>query len=208
MDISSVPISSCSKEHQKIYQEWFRFADSDSDGRITGGDAIKFFGMSNLNRQDLKQNSNVDLESLKPPVMEGLDALLSAKKKHMHKSNENEVNGTAVVQQSLSALWFSSKSAKRVLSELLYIKLIVARREEANAADETKPEPQPLLTTLLAINRFMCEIRSFLTDETRKVFKSFDSNSDGKISVKQARQCPHGPSTMSGTPLRSKRCPL
>ncbi|KAM1873566.1 hypothetical protein ACFX13_007384 [Malus domestica] len=153
MEISSVPISSCSKEHQKIYQEWFRFADSDGDGRITGGDAIKFFGMSNLNRQDLKQvwaiadskrqgylgfsefvaamqlvslaqaghdithglqNSNVDLESLKPPVMEGLDALLSAKKKHTHKSNENEVNGTALVQQSPSALWFSSKSAKKV----------------------------------------------------------------------------------------------
>ncbi|RXI03434.1 hypothetical protein DVH24_004086 [Malus domestica] len=117
MEISSVPISSCSKEHQNIYQEWFRFADSDTDGRITGSDAIKFFGMSNLNRQDLKQvwamadskrqgylgfsefvaamqlvslaqaghdithgllNSNVDLESLKPPVMEGLDALLLA----------------------------------------------------------------------------------------------------------------------------------
>ncbi|KAL6284065.1 hypothetical protein ACE6H2_014994 [Prunus campanulata] len=115
MEISSVPISSCSKEHQKIYQEWFRFADSDSDGRITGNDAINFFGMSHLNRQDLKQvwgiadskrqgylgfsefvaamqlvslaqgghdishdllNSNVDLENLNPPVMEGLDALL------------------------------------------------------------------------------------------------------------------------------------
>ncbi|CAN6560596.1 unnamed protein product [Malus baccata var. baccata] len=153
MEISSVPISSCSKEHQNIYQEWFRFADSDTDGRITGSDAIKFFGMSNLNREDLKQvwamadskrqgylgfsefvaamqlvslaqaghdithgllNSNVDLESLKPPVMEGLDALLLAKKKHSHKSNENEVNGTAVVKQSPSALWFSSKSSKKV----------------------------------------------------------------------------------------------
>ncbi|XP_021807804.1 EH domain-containing protein 1 isoform X2 [Prunus avium] len=152
MEISSVPISSCSKEHQKIYQEWFRFADSDSDGRITGNDAIKFFGMSNLNRQDLKQvwaiadskrqgylgfsefvaamqlvslaqgghdishdllNSNVDLENLNPPVMEGLDALL-AKRKQLHKTNENEVNGTAVVEQSPSALWFSSKSSKKV----------------------------------------------------------------------------------------------
>lgn len=55
MEISSAPISQCSKEHQKIYQEWFNYADSDSDGRITGGDAIKFFSMSNLPRPDLKQ---------------------------------------------------------------------------------------------------------------------------------------------------------
>ncbi|XP_024158763.1 EH domain-containing protein 1 isoform X2 [Rosa rugosa] len=151
MEISSVPISSCSKEHQKIYREWFQLADSDNDGRITGSDAIKFFGMSNLSRQDLKQvwaitdskrqgflgftefitamqlvslaqagheitndllTSN-DLENLKPPVMEGLDVLL-AKKKRSNKTNENEVNGTPVVQQSPSALWFSSKSAKKV----------------------------------------------------------------------------------------------
>ncbi|KAM1795413.1 hypothetical protein ACFX11_035766 [Malus domestica] len=66
--------------------------------------------------------------------------------------------------------------------------------EEADVADETKPEPQPLLTTLLATNRFMCEIYSFVTDETRKVFKSFDSNGNGKISVKQR---PHSPRTQS-----------
>lgn len=28
MEIGSGPIASCSKEHQKIYQEWFNFADS------------------------------------------------------------------------------------------------------------------------------------------------------------------------------------
>lgn len=55
MEIDSAPISSCSKEHQKIYQDWFHYADSDGDGRITGNDAIKFFSMSNLSRQDLKQ---------------------------------------------------------------------------------------------------------------------------------------------------------
>ncbi|KAJ4792367.1 EH domain-containing protein 1 [Rhynchospora pubera] len=53
MEIGS--ISSCSKEHQKIYQEWFSFADSDGDGRITGPDAIKFFSMSKLSRGELKQ---------------------------------------------------------------------------------------------------------------------------------------------------------
>ncbi|XP_002531194.2 EH domain-containing protein 1 isoform X1 [Ricinus communis] len=55
MEISAGPVGSCSKENQKIYLEWFAFADSDGDGRITGNDAIKFFGMSNLSRQDLKQ---------------------------------------------------------------------------------------------------------------------------------------------------------
>ncbi|KNA25803.1 hypothetical protein SOVF_003530 [Spinacia oleracea] len=55
MEISTGPISSCSKEHQKIYQQWFPVADSDGDGRITGNDATKFFSMSNLSRSDLKQ---------------------------------------------------------------------------------------------------------------------------------------------------------
>ncbi|VAI91499.1 unnamed protein product [Triticum turgidum subsp. durum] len=49
------PASSCSKEHQKIYRDWFAFADSDGDGRITGPDAIRFFAMSSLPRADLKQ---------------------------------------------------------------------------------------------------------------------------------------------------------
>ncbi|KAA8515569.1 hypothetical protein F0562_018820 [Nyssa sinensis] len=55
MEIVSGPISSCSKEHQKIYQQWFNFADSDGDGRITGNDATKFFRMSNLSGTKLKQ---------------------------------------------------------------------------------------------------------------------------------------------------------
>ncbi|KAH6822679.1 EPS15 homology domain 1 [Perilla frutescens var. hirtella] len=54
MEIDSAPITRCSKEHQKIYQEWFSCADSDGDGRLTGADATKFFSMSNLSRQDLK----------------------------------------------------------------------------------------------------------------------------------------------------------
>ncbi|XVF03785.1 hypothetical protein REPUB_Repub05bG0023000 [Reevesia pubescens] len=55
MEIGTGRIGSCSKEDQKIYQDWFNLADSDNDGRITGSDAIKFFSMSNLSRQDLKQ---------------------------------------------------------------------------------------------------------------------------------------------------------
>ncbi|GAB2284711.1 EH domain-containing protein 1 [Dionaea muscipula] len=55
MEIAAVPFSSCSKEAQRNYQDWFNFADSDGDGRLTGNDAIKFFAMSNLPKQDLKQ---------------------------------------------------------------------------------------------------------------------------------------------------------
>ncbi|KAL5988046.1 EH domain-containing protein 1 [Asimina triloba] len=50
-----VSAPSCSKEHQKIYQEWFSLADLDNDGRITGNDATKFFAMSKLSRPELKQ---------------------------------------------------------------------------------------------------------------------------------------------------------
>ncbi|XP_077221050.1 EH domain-containing protein 1 isoform X1 [Tasmannia lanceolata] len=55
MEIDSVRISSCSKENQKIYQEWFSYADADGDGRITGNVATKFFAMSKLSRPELKQ---------------------------------------------------------------------------------------------------------------------------------------------------------
>ncbi|KAF5474903.1 hypothetical protein F2P56_006756 [Juglans regia] len=55
MEIASVPFGSCTKEHQKIYQEWFNLADSDGDARITGNDATKFFAMSKLSRPELKQ---------------------------------------------------------------------------------------------------------------------------------------------------------
>ncbi|XP_030928720.1 EH domain-containing protein 1-like isoform X2 [Quercus lobata] len=135
MEIASIPITTCSKEHQQIYQEWFNYADADTDGRITSNDATKFFAMSNLSRQDLKQvwaitdskrqgylgfkefiaamqlvslaqaghavthdllNSDVDLSSLKPPVMEGLDALI-AKKKRKEKTSELESNVMQVV---------------------------------------------------------------------------------------------------------------
>ncbi|KAL1198956.1 EH domain-containing protein 2 [Cardamine amara subsp. amara] len=52
---SAFSIDSCLKEHQKIYKEWFNIADSDGDGRVSGNDATKFFAMSKLSRQELKQ---------------------------------------------------------------------------------------------------------------------------------------------------------
>ncbi|KAK4794460.1 hypothetical protein SAY86_012454 [Trapa natans] len=152
MEFAPGPIASCSREHQQIYLDWFNLADSDDDGRITGNDAIKFFSMSNLPRNDLKQvwaiadskrqgflgfqefivaiqlvslaqaghtvtldilSTQIDWENVKPPVMNGLDALL-AKKRRSSKTNESDTNGSSHRQQSPSAGWFSSKSSKKV----------------------------------------------------------------------------------------------
>ncbi|KAL8461481.1 hypothetical protein ACS0TY_032816 [Phlomoides rotata] len=55
MEFVSRPIYSCSKEHLKIYQTWFNFADSDRDGRLSGNDATNFFGISGLTKAELKQ---------------------------------------------------------------------------------------------------------------------------------------------------------
>ncbi|KAL3508447.1 hypothetical protein ACH5RR_027848 [Cinchona calisaya] len=190
MEIDSAPISRCSKQNQKIYQEWFSFADSDGDGRLTGADATKFFALSNLPRHDLKQvwaiadskrqgflgfkefitaiqlvalaqaghaltsdiiNAEVDFESLKPPSMEGLDALI-AKKKHASKS-EPEQNGNPEVQSSPAANWFSSsKSAKKVsLSSVTSIidglkKLYVQKLKPLEATYRFNDFVSPLLT--------------------------------------------------------------
>ncbi|KAG9455111.1 hypothetical protein H6P81_008015 [Aristolochia fimbriata] len=150
MEISSPAISSCSKEHQKIYQEWFQCADSDGDGRITGADAIKFFGLSNLSRAELKQvwaiadskrqgylgfkefvsamqlvslaqqgheithellTATTDLENLNPPIMDGLDVLLTKKRSPV--KIETDANGIPK-QHTPAPQWFSSKSSKRV----------------------------------------------------------------------------------------------
>ncbi|KAG7015536.1 EH domain-containing protein 1 [Cucurbita argyrosperma subsp. argyrosperma] len=154
MEITSNPAGSFSREQQKFYQEWFDYADSDGDGRVTGNDAIKFFSMSTLPRQDLKQvwaiadskrqgylglnefitamqlvslaqsgvevthdvltsNKEVDLQSLNPPRMEGLDVIL-AKKASKRKSNDNETNGNSKGQSPASASWFTSKSSKKI----------------------------------------------------------------------------------------------
>ncbi|KAH0679068.1 hypothetical protein KY290_021187 [Solanum tuberosum] len=55
MEFDTRLVNRCSKEHEKIYQQWFNFVDSDGDGCLTGGDATKFLVMSNLPRPDLKQ---------------------------------------------------------------------------------------------------------------------------------------------------------
>ncbi|MCE0481497.1 hypothetical protein HAX54_039295 [Datura stramonium] len=142
MEFDTSPINRCSKEHEKIYQQWFSLADSDGDGRLTGGDAIKFFAMSNsASWQDLKQlvslaqaghpvssdllnvegidtqnflilGTAVDFENSVTPTLEGLD-LLQAKKKRMPKS-EPAQNGNPTVP-SVTANWFSSPTSVKKL---------------------------------------------------------------------------------------------
>ncbi|WOK94266.1 EH domain-containing protein 1 [Canna indica] len=123
----------------------------DGDGRITGNDAIAFFAMSNLSRNDLKQVwaiadsrrqgylgfrefvtamqlvalgqagneinqdalAHADLDKLNPPVMEGLDTLLS-------NASISSVfslllfNAVNTQLQSPKVQWFGSKSAKKI----------------------------------------------------------------------------------------------
>ncbi|KAG6556126.1 hypothetical protein Mapa_002067 [Marchantia paleacea] len=55
MDILSVRGRQYAKEDEKTYQQWFDYADTDQDGRLTGPDAVKFFGLSQLQRAELKQ---------------------------------------------------------------------------------------------------------------------------------------------------------
>ncbi|XP_052202090.1 EH domain-containing protein 1-like [Diospyros lotus] len=151
MEIEPIPVSSCSKEHQKVYQEWFNLADSDRDGRITGNDATKFFAMSNLSRPELKQvwaiadtrrqgflgfkefitamqlislaqegheltsdllKRTVDMEPIKPPLMEGLNDLL-AKTNDLIINGHSEANGSTLFQPSPARNLFTSKSTKK-----------------------------------------------------------------------------------------------
>ncbi|KAH1238997.1 EH domain-containing protein 2 [Glycine max] len=92
---TKMKIESRSKEETKTYQEWFNLVDSDGDGRISGNDTTKFFALSNLSRSQLKRLwALADVkrqgflgftefvtamqENIKPPVLEGLDALVAS----------------------------------------------------------------------------------------------------------------------------------
>ncbi|RRT75857.1 hypothetical protein B296_00009796 [Ensete ventricosum] len=77
MNLMASSRASCSKEQQKIYQQWFAVADKDRDGRITGNDALKFFAMSKLSRPELKQ---VPLSSV-TSIIDGLKKLYIEKLK-------------------------------------------------------------------------------------------------------------------------------
>jgi hypothetical protein len=38
---------------ETVYRKWFPLADEDGDGRVTGGDAVKFFALSGLPKKTL-----------------------------------------------------------------------------------------------------------------------------------------------------------
>ncbi|KAG5234718.1 EH domain-containing protein [Salix suchowensis] len=143
--------SSFSKEQQQIYKDWFNLADSDGDGRFTGNDATKFFSMSNLSRQQLKQvwaladtkrqgflgftefvtamqlvslaqagheltpdtiKTASKMEGVKPPVMDGIDALLAKNKGS--RISENDINGSSQLQLSTGTPQFGAKSSRKM----------------------------------------------------------------------------------------------
>ncbi|XP_024010161.1 EH domain-containing protein 2 isoform X1 [Eutrema salsugineum] len=145
---SAISIGTCLKEHQKIYKEWFNIADSDGDGRVSGNDATKFFAMSKLSRQELKQvwavsdskrqgflglaefitamklvslaqeghevtpdllKGSVDMKSVEPPVLEGLENIVS-KQKSSNPYTDDEDNVVTQPQVTAKVPWFKSKS--------------------------------------------------------------------------------------------------
>lgn len=55
MDILEARPNNHAKHDEKLYRQWFEHADGDGDGRITGNDAVNFFSLSQLSRQELKQ---------------------------------------------------------------------------------------------------------------------------------------------------------
>uniref|UniRef100_A0A7N0T5T9 Uncharacterized protein n=1 Tax=Kalanchoe fedtschenkoi TaxID=63787 RepID=A0A7N0T5T9_KALFE len=57
-------------------------------------------------------NSPVDLSSLKPPSMEGLDVLVAKRKKK--NSKRSSENGSPKLQPLISANWFTTKSSKKI----------------------------------------------------------------------------------------------
>lgn len=143
--------SSFSKEQQQIYKEWFNLADSDGDGRFTGNDATKFFAMSNLSRQQLKQvwaladskrqgflgftefvtamqlvslaqagheltpdtiKTASKMEDVKPPLMDGIDALLAKNKSS--RISENDINGSTQLRLSTGTPQVGAKSSRKM----------------------------------------------------------------------------------------------
>ncbi|CAM8921448.1 unnamed protein product [Rhodiola kirilowii] len=150
MVIVNGAMGECTKEHLRIYQDWFDYADSDGDGRITAGDATSFFAKSVLSRSELKQVwaiadtkrqgflglkefitamqlisliqegnaltpdllKSVNLEDVDPPVMEGLDKLIS-ENKDKSKNGKPDPNGAQELQKQPSTQWFIKKSTKK-----------------------------------------------------------------------------------------------
>eukprot|EP00252_Welwitschia_mirabilis_P018650 TRINITY_DN4149_c0_g1_i1.p1 TRINITY_DN4149_c0_g1~~TRINITY_DN4149_c0_g1_i1.p1 ORF type:complete len:544 (-),score=111.30 TRINITY_DN4149_c0_g1_i1:210-1841(-) len=55
MDILDLRSHNYAKDDELLYRKWFEYADADRDGRVTGADAVRFFSLSQLPREQLKQ---------------------------------------------------------------------------------------------------------------------------------------------------------
>ncbi|OIW00078.1 hypothetical protein TanjilG_26415 [Lupinus angustifolius] len=175
----------------KMLEEWFSYADSDGDGRITGNDAINFFALSNLSRPQLKQiwaiadtrrqgflafpqfvtamqlvalaqsgfdlnsdilKAQIDEENIKPPVMEGLDALVAKTKGLTTISAQPEVYGNAQPHSPHPSPSIASKPVKKLpLNAVTSIidglkKLYVERLKPLEVTYQFNDFVSPLLT--------------------------------------------------------------
>jgi len=154
MDILSA--RSNAKQDEQTYRQWFDYADSDADGRLTGADAVKFFSLSQLPRGELKQVwavadvkrqgflgfkefvtamqvislaqsgkeigadmlKNADLETLSAPTMEGLEELITQRRKSHSSPPQNgslQTNGSPQ-KPTQTSQWFSQKTPRRSIS--------------------------------------------------------------------------------------------
>ncbi|XP_058742914.1 EH domain-containing protein 1-like isoform X1 [Vicia villosa] len=100
---------------QHLSQVW-AIADSKQQGYLGFQEFILAMQLLSLGQsgQPITQDvltSDVDLKNLKPPIMEGLDAILAKK---MHKQKDADANGSSQLQPSLLSSWFSSMSTKKV----------------------------------------------------------------------------------------------
>ncbi|KAJ8425689.1 hypothetical protein Cgig2_026211 [Carnegiea gigantea] len=120
MEISSGPFSTCSAETRKLYQEWFNFADSDGDGRITGNDAILFFGMSQLPREVLKQvwalaDANRQGFLGLQEFINAMQLVSLAQSGHIINQDLLSAKRSIMLQPSRSSCWFTpSRSSKKL----------------------------------------------------------------------------------------------
>ncbi|WZY94845.1 hypothetical protein YC2023_067174 [Brassica napus] len=157
MEIDSVAAGSCSKENQIIYKDWFEFADSDGDGRITGSDAIKFFSMSNLPRPELKQVWAI--ADAKRQGYLGFKEFIVAMQLVSLAQTGHEIShevlhsdGSPAADASLTAHWFSSKSSKKIsLSSVTSIidglkRLYIQKLKPLEVAYQFNDFVSPLLT--------------------------------------------------------------
>uniref|UniRef100_M8BT34 EH domain-containing protein 1 n=1 Tax=Aegilops tauschii TaxID=37682 RepID=M8BT34_AEGTA len=107
------------KEQRSVYLRWFYLADDDADGRLTGKDALKFFAMSKLSREDLKQVWAI-ADSKRQGYLGFTEFMTAMQLVSLAQAGQDISQDTLAhaayhpVQTSMSANWFNSKSGKKI----------------------------------------------------------------------------------------------